>query len=80
MFLWTDGYVNAPQSSEVFAEGKWQDMVDLVKARYGAKVKTAMVGGVQKMIIIGGYDINGNKLPMTGNEPNSVEELLLCSE
>jgi len=61
---------NIIQSSEVFAEGKWQDMGDLVKARWGAKIVTVRVGGIQKMIIMGGDDGNYNDL-------NSVEEFVV---
>jgi len=65
-----DGYWNTIQYSEVFAEGKWQEMGDLVKGRWGAKIVTVRVGGIQKMIIMGGHDVNRNIL-------NSVEELVM---
>jgi len=63
---------NQIQSSEVFADGKWQDMGDLVKARHAAKIVTVRVGGIQKMIIMGG------DIVMRGdNKLNSVEELVV---
>jgi len=70
--------IQSIQSSEVFAEGKWQDMGDLVKTRKGAQIVTVRVGGSQKMIIMGGF-INGNKVSFD-NLPkysNSVEELVV---
>jgi len=67
---YSDSDGNIIQSSEVFAEGKWQDMGDLVKARKYARIVTVRVGGIHKMIIMGGDDVNNNDL-------NSVEELVV---